>query len=239
MASISVKASPRPARRDDSEQKPARRSVRVRRLLSLLLISAAFSTAATLACMHRRELLTACLEVLRALETLGPWRGTLLLCLLQSIGFVLLIPTSFLSVAAGCAFGLSGGVAAAGAGYLFGCLLPFYLSRFGVLRHRALYCQEHTTLRKGSLTQNSFSNATCSNANANAPCLVRSIVLSATATRFVRRYPLASGILAAVEEQPFLLIVLLRLSPALPAPVNCYLLGLTRVSVQVPNKPII
>jgi len=186
MAVISVKSSPQPERRDADEEKPAHRPVRSRRLLlALLLTTFTFAGAAALT-MHRRELLAASLEVLHAMETLGPLRGTLLLCLLQSIGFVLLIPTSFLSVAAGCAFGLSRGVAAAGIGYLVGCLLPFYLSR---------------------------------------------CVLSATATRFVRRYPLASGILAAVEEQPFLLVTLLRLSPALPAPVNCYLLGLTRVHV--------
>ena len=34
--------------------------------------------------------------------------------------------------------------------------------------------------------------------------------------------------MAAVEELPRAIIVLLRLSPVLPSPVNCYMLGLTR-----------
>jgi uncharacterized membrane protein YdjX (TVP38/TMEM64 family) len=153
----------------------------------LLLLAGGLACAGSLAFARRRRLLAAILEVLRAIAMLGPVRGTLLLCCLQSIGFVLLIPTSFLSIAAGCAFGLGAGLGAASASYLCGCLLPFYLSR---------------------------------------------CVLSSVVTRWIRRYPLATGVMAAVEEQPFLLVALLRLSPAIPGPVNCYLLGLTRVRLR-------
>eukprot|EP00962_Isochrysis_galbana_P039641 scaffold14246_cov105-Isochrysis_galbana.AAC.14 len=172
------------SRRDES---PVLYATRLCRGLLLLLLAGNLAVAGSLAFAHRRQLLATCLEVLRAIASLGPLRGTLVLCCLQSIGFVLLIPTSFLSVTAGCAFGLGAGLAAASAGYLCGCLLPFYLSR----------------------------------------CVFSSMV-----TRWIRRYPLATGVMAAVEEQPFLLVALLRLSPAIPGPVNCYLLGLTRVRVR-------
>ena len=161
-----------------------RRFARPLRLLLVLLALAAAAAVGWLCIQHRAAILARFLTLLQAVQALGPLRGTLLLVCMQVAGFVLLIPTSILSVAAGAAFGLQIGIAAAAAGYLTGSLFPFFLSRR---------------------------------------------VLSATATRLVRSYPLASGVLAAVDEQPFLLIVLLRLSPALPAPVNCYLLGLTSV----------
>lgn len=40
------------------------------------------------------------------------------------------------------------------------------------------------------------------------------------------------GIFSAVEQEPFKLIVCLRLSPMLPSPLNSYLLGLTSVPLR-------
>ena len=54
-------------------------------------------------------------------------------------------------------------------------------------------------------------------------------LLTRTVSERLRAYPLAAGVMAAVEERPRAIIVLLRLSPVLPSPVNCYMLGLTRV----------
>ena len=134
--------------------------------------------------LHRASLLAALLDLLQRAETAGALRGGLVLVALQSLGFVLLIPTSFLNVAAGTAYGFERGLAVAAAGYTIGCILPFVLSRR---------------------------------------------LLTRTVSERLRAYPLAAGVMAAVEERPRAIIVLLRLSPILPSPVNCYMLGLTRV----------
>ena len=47
-----------------------------------------------------------------------------------------------------------------------------------------------------------------------------------------RRADLLDGVFSAVEQEPFKLIVCLRLSPMLPSPLNSYLLGLTAVPLR-------
>ena len=47
-----------------------------------------------------------------------------------------------------------------------------------------------------------------------------------------RRAELLDGVFAAVESEPFKLIVCLRLSPLLPSTLNSYLLGLTAVPLR-------
>lgn len=48
----------------------------------------------------------------------------------------------------------------------------------------------------------------------------------------LRRNDVIEGVLGALEQEPFKLIVCLRLSPALPSPLNSYLLGFTSVPLR-------
>ena len=154
------------------------------RATAFLALCAAALCLVHAAALHRASLLAALLDLLQRAESAGALRGGLVLVALQSLGFVLLIPTSFLNVAAGTAYGFERGLAVAAVGYTVGCILPFVLSRR---------------------------------------------LLTRTVSERLRAYPLAAGVMAAVEERPRAIIVLLRLSPVLPSPVNCYMLGLTRV----------
>uniref|UniRef100_A0A7S4BGL1 VTT domain-containing protein n=1 Tax=Chrysotila carterae TaxID=13221 RepID=A0A7S4BGL1_CHRCT len=127
-------------------------------------------------------------DALHHVQRLGGIRGALLLLLMQVGGFLFMVPTSPLSVAAGCAFGLKAGLPIAGGSYLVSCLAPFAISRAW---------------------------------------------LTETFSVWLRKYPIAETYMAAVEERPFLVTLLLRLSPALPSPVNCYMLGLTSIDSRV------
>jgi uncharacterized membrane protein YdjX (TVP38/TMEM64 family) len=109
-------------------------------------------------------------------------KGAALLWLAQMVGYLLMIPTSMLSVAAGCAFGLPYGLVVGQLGHFFGCFPPFMASRRLIRRHVAAFAS----------------------------------------TR-----PLAQGIMAAVDDSPATIVMLLRLSPA-PLPLS-YLLGLTSI----------
>ena len=109
-------------------------------------------------------------------------RGAIVLWSVQVLGYLLMVPTSILSVAAGCAYGLPVGLLVGQAGHLFGCLPPFLASRRLIRRRVAA---------------------------------------------FAAKRPLAHGIMAAVDEQPFTICCLLRMSPA-PLPLS-YILGLTSI----------
>ena len=121
----------------------------------------------------------ALLEYISANATL---EGAILLWLTQIVGYLMMIPTSVLSVAAGCAYGLPLGLIVGLVGHLLGCLPPFLASRR----------------------------------------LVRQRVAA-----FAAKRPLACSIMAAVDEQPKLIVILLRLSPA-PLPLS-YVLGITSI----------
>ncbi len=49
----------------------------------------------------------------------------------------------------------------------------------------------------------------------------------------LRRSDVIEGVMGALEQEPFKLIVCLRLSPLLPSPLNSYLLGITSVPLHV------
>jgi len=61
---------------------------------------------------------------------------------------------------------------------------------------------------------------------ARIPCLAARLAV------LRRRTDVLDGVFAAVELEPFKLIVCLRLSPVLPSTLNSYLLGLTNVSLR-------
>ena len=63
--------------------------------------------------------------------------------------------------------------------------------------------------------------------------LVRIPCLRERFTMLRRRAELLDGVFAAVEQEPFKLIVCLRLSPVLHTALNSYLLGLTTVPLRV------
>ena len=49
----------------------------------------------------------------------------------------------------------------------------------------------------------------------------------------LRRSEVIEGVMGALEQEPFKIIVCLRLSPLLPSPLNSYLLGFTAVPLHV------
>lgn len=148
-------------------------------LAALALLSTVWKAAG-------EDILLLLISALETAQRLGPLRGGLLICAMQVVGFCLCIPTSVLSVAAGCAYGFWPGLGVAATGYAAGCLLPFFISRH---------------------------------------------VLHAYVLARVRRHRIALGLMLAVEDHPFSMVLLLRLSPVLPSPVNCYMLGLTRIGL--------
>ena len=127
----------------------------------------------------------ALIRLLEYLSENATLSGAVMLWLAQTVGYLAMLPTSILSVAAGCAYGLRLGLVVGQIGHLCGCFPPFLASRRLIRRRVA---------------------------------------------EFAAKRPLAKGVMAAVDEQPFTICTLLRMSPA-PLPLS-YILGLTTIPVR-------
>ena len=165
-------------------------------------------------------------SILDWVRGLGAW-GVPVLFLCESIFFLMLIPISLLHVGVGFLYGFTAGCPVAWTAYAIGW---YEAGGIPATARRAVAAPAPPLSLPAAHPRDP---ALDSRRASVPPFLCARIPCLAERIRALRRKAdLLDGVFSAVEQEPFKLIVCLRLSPMLPSPLNSYLLGLTAVPLR-------